>query len=146
NLLHIIILYDRLRDNPMLDVPPRTFFFAGKGVAAYAIAELIIKLINNFAGEINASSNRTILRSTRARSGMQVRVRSKRCWSYSANVLPKRDYSLNTHSDDPGQSGRCHPEKTDRARRRRTGAQENPGRSHARGSSAVTVRSSRPSV
>ena len=36
--------------NPKLDVPPRTFFFAGKAAPAYHLAKLIIKLINNVAG------------------------------------------------------------------------------------------------
>ena len=49
NILHVIILYNRLRDNPKLDVPPRTFFFAGKAAPAYTLAKLIIKLINNVA-------------------------------------------------------------------------------------------------
>jgi starch phosphorylase len=54
NILHIIILYNRLRDNPGLDVPPRTFFFAGKAAPAYALAKVIIKLINNVAAVIDA--------------------------------------------------------------------------------------------
>ena len=53
NVLHIIILYNRLRDNPKLDVPPRTFFFAGKAAPAYSLAKLIIKLINNVASVVN---------------------------------------------------------------------------------------------
>ena len=53
NILHIIILYNRLRDNPKLDVPPRTFFFAGKAAPAYTLAKLIIKLINNVAAVVN---------------------------------------------------------------------------------------------
>ncbi len=53
NILHVIILYNRLRDNPNLDVPPRTFFFAGKAAPAYSLAKLIIKLINNVASVVN---------------------------------------------------------------------------------------------
>jgi starch phosphorylase len=53
NVLHIIILYNRLRDDPKHDVPPRTFFFAGKAAPAYALAKLIIKLINNVASVVN---------------------------------------------------------------------------------------------
>jgi starch phosphorylase len=54
NLLHIVILYNRLRRDPKLPVPPRTFFFAGKAAPAYHLAKLIIKLINNVAAVIDA--------------------------------------------------------------------------------------------
>jgi glycogen phosphorylase len=54
NVLHIIVLYNRLRDDPRLDVPPRTFFFAGKAAPAYVLAKLMIKLINNVADVIDA--------------------------------------------------------------------------------------------
>jgi glucan phosphorylase len=43
NALRIIVLYNRLRENPRLDVMPRTFFFAGKAAPAYRLAKLIIK-------------------------------------------------------------------------------------------------------
>ncbi|HVN47137.1 MAG TPA: glycogen/starch/alpha-glucan phosphorylase [Steroidobacteraceae bacterium] len=54
NVLRILVLYNRLRANPGLDLLPRTFFFAGKAAPAYKIAKLIIKLINNVATTINA--------------------------------------------------------------------------------------------
>src|SRR2546427_1329385 len=54
NVLHIIVLYNRLRDNPHLEVPPRTCFFAGKAAPAYRMAKLIIKLISNVAHVIDA--------------------------------------------------------------------------------------------
>lgn len=47
NVLHIIVLHNRLRANPKLNIPPRTFFFAGKAAPAYHLAKLIIKLIND---------------------------------------------------------------------------------------------------
>jgi len=53
NALRIIICYDRLRQNPSLEVAPRTFFFAGKAAPAYWLAKLIIKFINNLAGTID---------------------------------------------------------------------------------------------
>src|SRR4030095_3318685 len=52
--LHIIVLYNRLRANPSLAIPPRTFFFAGKAAPAYHLAKLIIKLINNVSRTIEA--------------------------------------------------------------------------------------------
>jgi starch phosphorylase len=52
NALRVVVLYDRLRRNPGADMPPRTFFFAGKAAPAYQLAKLIIKFINNLAGTI----------------------------------------------------------------------------------------------
>jgi starch phosphorylase len=54
NALHIVVLYNRLRDNPGLALPPRTFFFAGKAAPAYKLAKLIIKLINAIGTTIDA--------------------------------------------------------------------------------------------
>ena len=53
NALRIVVLYNRLRENPGLEMPPRTFFFAGKAAPAYQLAKLIIKFINNLAGTID---------------------------------------------------------------------------------------------
>jgi len=53
NALRIVVLYNRLRENPGLDMHPRTFFFAGKAAPAYRLAKLIIKFINNLAGTID---------------------------------------------------------------------------------------------
>ncbi|HSU53221.1 MAG TPA: glycogen/starch/alpha-glucan phosphorylase [Candidatus Dormibacteraeota bacterium] len=53
NALHIVVLYNRLRQNPNLSVPSRTFFFAGKAAPAYHFAKLVVKFINNLAGTID---------------------------------------------------------------------------------------------
>ncbi|WP_447983160.1 glycogen/starch/alpha-glucan phosphorylase [Nitrospira sp. Nam74] len=53
NALHIVVLYNRLRENRNLDFIPRTFFFGGKAAPAYTLAKLIIKFINNLAGTVN---------------------------------------------------------------------------------------------
>jgi glycogen phosphorylase len=53
NVLHVVVLYNRLRSNPHLAPPPRTVFFAGKAAPAYRLAKLIIKLINNVAAVLN---------------------------------------------------------------------------------------------
>jgi len=51
--LRIVVLYNRLRENPELKIFPRTFFFGGKAAPAYQFAKLIIKFINNLAGTID---------------------------------------------------------------------------------------------
>jgi len=53
NALRIIVLYNRIRENPGIAMTPRTFFFAGKAAPAYHLAKLIIKFINNLAGTID---------------------------------------------------------------------------------------------
>jgi glycogen phosphorylase len=53
NALRIIVLYNRLRANPNLEMMSRTFFFAGKAAPAYRLAKLIIKFINNVARTID---------------------------------------------------------------------------------------------
>ncbi len=53
NALRIVVVYNRLRENPGLNMVPRTFFFAGKAAPAYTLAKLIIKFINNLAATID---------------------------------------------------------------------------------------------
>jgi starch phosphorylase len=53
NALRIVVLYNRLRENPALEMTPRTFLFAGKAAAAYQLAKLIIKFLNNLAATID---------------------------------------------------------------------------------------------
>jgi len=54
NALRIVVLYNRLRENPALEMTPRTFLFAGKAAPAYRLAKLVIKLLNNIASTIDA--------------------------------------------------------------------------------------------
>ena len=56
NVLHILVLYNRLRQNPQLAMEPRTFIFAGKAAPAYRLAKLIIKLINNVSTTLERDS------------------------------------------------------------------------------------------
>jgi starch phosphorylase len=53
NGLRVVVLYNRLRQNPALDMAPRTFFFAGKAAPAYHLAKVIIKFLNDLAGTID---------------------------------------------------------------------------------------------
>jgi starch phosphorylase len=53
-VLHLVYLYNRLKENPGLDVAPRTAIFGGKAAPGYFLAKLIIKLINSIADVVNA--------------------------------------------------------------------------------------------
>ena len=53
NILHVMYLYNQLKDNPNMDIVPRTFIFGAKAAAGYKRAKLTIKLINNVADVIN---------------------------------------------------------------------------------------------
>ncbi|GBD88646.1 maltodextrin phosphorylase [bacterium BMS3Abin03] len=53
NVLHIVTLYNRIKANPKIDMVPRTVIFGGKAAPAYAMAKLIIKLINSVADIVN---------------------------------------------------------------------------------------------
>ena len=56
NALFIISLYQRLRSNPQLALAPRCFVFGGKAAPGYAMAKLIIRLINGVAEVVNNDS------------------------------------------------------------------------------------------
>jgi len=53
NVLHILTLYQRLKNNSNLEMTPRTFIFGGKAAPGYRMAKLIIKLINSVGDVIN---------------------------------------------------------------------------------------------
>ena len=53
NIMHIMDLYNRLLENPDIQITPRTFIFAAKAFPNYYLAKKIIKLINTVAGVIN---------------------------------------------------------------------------------------------
>ena len=54
NALQIIYLYQRLQDDPNLDIPPQTFLFGAKAAPGYAVAKRIIHLINSLADQVNS--------------------------------------------------------------------------------------------
>lgn len=51
--LHVITLYNRIKENPDLDVVPRTVVFGGKAAPGYAMAKMHIKLINAIGEVVN---------------------------------------------------------------------------------------------
>ena len=53
NILHVIALYNRIKNEPSLEIVPRTFIFAGKAAPGYKMAKLIIKLINSVGDIVN---------------------------------------------------------------------------------------------
>lgn len=53
NILHVMYLYEKLKQNPNLDMVPRTFIFGGKAVPGYYIAKEVIRLINSVANVVN---------------------------------------------------------------------------------------------
>ncbi len=85
NALRIVVLYNRLRDNPGLDIYPRTFFFAGKAAPAYRAAKLIIKLINNLAGTIDGDPA--------VRGRIKVVFLPEYCVSLAERLIPASDVS-----------------------------------------------------
>ena len=85
NALRIIVLYNRLRDNPDLAMTPRTFFFAGKAAPAYRLAKLIIKFINNLADTIDGDPI--------ARGRLKVLFVPDYCVSLAERLIPAADVS-----------------------------------------------------
>jgi starch phosphorylase len=85
NALRIVVLYNRLRQNPGLDITPRTFFFAGKAAPAYHLAKLIIKFINNLAGTIDGDPA--------ARGHLKVVFLPDYCVSLAERLIPAADVS-----------------------------------------------------
>jgi glycogen phosphorylase len=85
NALRIVILYNRLRENPNLEMMPRTFFFAGKAAPAYRLAKLIIKFINNLAGTIEGD--------LAVRGKLRVVFLPEYCVSLAERLIPASDVS-----------------------------------------------------
>ncbi len=53
NVLHVITLYNRIKENKDVDIVPRTFIFSGKSAPSYYIAKLIINLVNSVGNVVN---------------------------------------------------------------------------------------------
>jgi starch phosphorylase len=85
NALRIVIDYNRLRQNPDLDIAPRTFLFSGKAAPAYQLAKLIIKFINNLAATIDVDPA--------VRSRLNVVFLPEYCVSLAERLIPACDVS-----------------------------------------------------
>jgi glycogen phosphorylase len=85
NGLRIVVLYNRLRDNPELSMTPRTFFFAGKAAPAYRLAKVIIKFLNNLAGTIDGDPA--------VRGRLKVLFLPEYCVSLAERLIPATDVS-----------------------------------------------------
>ena len=57
NILHVMYLYNQLKENPELDIVPHTFIFGAKASAGYRRAKAIIKLVNNVAAVVNEDAS-----------------------------------------------------------------------------------------
>jgi glycogen phosphorylase len=85
NALRVVVLYNRLRDNPALEMAPRTFFFAGKAAPAYHLAKVIIKFINNLAAAIDGDPS--------VRGRIKVVFLPEYCVSLAERLIPAGDVS-----------------------------------------------------
>jgi starch phosphorylase len=85
NALRVVVLYNRLRENPRLQMVPRTFFFAGKAAPAYQLAKLIIKFINNLAATIDGDAI--------VRGRLKVVFLPEYCVSLAERLIPGSDVS-----------------------------------------------------
>ena len=85
NALRVVVLYNRLRENPRLDAIPRTFVFAGKAAPAYQLAKLIIKFVNNLAAAIE--------RDPAVRGRIRVVFLPEYCVSLAERLIPASDVS-----------------------------------------------------
>jgi glycogen phosphorylase len=85
NALRIVVVYNRVRQNPGLNIAPRTFFFSGKAAPAYQLAKLIIKFINNVAATIDADSA--------VRDRLKVVFLPEYCVTLAERLIPACDIS-----------------------------------------------------
>jgi glycogen phosphorylase len=81
----VVMLYNRLRQNSGLELPPRTFFFAGKAAPAYHLAKVIIKFLNNLAGTIDGDPA--------VRGRLKVVFLPEYCVSLAERLIPASDVS-----------------------------------------------------
>jgi starch phosphorylase len=85
NALRIVVLYNRLRANPELEMAPRTFVFAGKAAPAYVLAKVIIKFVNALAATIDGDPA--------VKGRLRVLFLPEYCVSQAQRLIPASDVS-----------------------------------------------------
>jgi starch phosphorylase len=85
NALRIVVLYNRIRQNPSLKMAPRTFFFAGKAAPAYQLAKVVVKFLNSLACMIDSDPV--------VRDRLKVVFLPDYCVSMAERLIPASDVS-----------------------------------------------------
>ena len=85
NALRVVVLYNRMREKPNVEMAPRTFLFAGKAAPAYRLAKLIIKFINNLGASIDVDPT--------VRGRLKVLFLPDYCVSLAERLIPATDVS-----------------------------------------------------
>ena len=85
NAMHIITLYHRIKDNPKINIVPRTFVFGAKAAPSYHMAKLIIKLVNSLGRTINSDPD--------VRDRLKVIFLPDYCVSLAEVIIPAADLS-----------------------------------------------------
>jgi starch phosphorylase len=85
NLLHVVSLYKRLKDNPNLEIAPRAVIFGGKAAPGYVMAKLMIRLVTAVADVIG--------RDPAMRGKLQVVFFPNYNVKYAQSIFPATDLS-----------------------------------------------------
>ncbi len=85
NAMHVVHLYNRIKDNPKGAFAPRTVIFAGKAAPGYYISKLVIKLINSIADIVNNDAD--------IAGRLKVLFLANYCVSNAEKIIPAADLS-----------------------------------------------------
>lgn len=85
NVLHVVTLYNRIKEHPDAVIVPRTIIFAGKAAPGYRMAKLTVKLINSVAETINGDPDTA--------DKLKVVFLANYCVSLAETIIPSTDLS-----------------------------------------------------